>query len=377
MHGDMNSRIDSYLNEMQEMRDIINGQNDVIKKVMDKVDELEKTLQSRGSKGSGSGSGSGSRRTTALYKRIEKDESAVTARKENIKEGRRGSIRVGRIAQRSAKGEKYPKTEGYVNIAVTSHNASGVGSELSPFKLKDEQGHLMENIWQFSKVYSFVPDHIDKKTGWSHDREIHINKKTQTINSEYWDWRKKGMTFEEPMRYPVGISHRQYCKYSLWPESGDLADAVDMNENAPAVKYKYVPARVKIYCPVYMEMAKKNEDFDIISQLLNEGYNVQILDVDGPDRPKVKEGQKVPAPYDQMPDGTYGENGVGSIEINENNIKTMLTDVTQPFGHGYALACLLLGHPEWIADFDVSEMNNDSPDVQTDDEMSGETTENL
>jgi hypothetical protein len=151
---------------------------------------------------------------------------------------------------------------------------------------------------------------------------------------------------------------------------------MNMNADTPAIKYKYVPARVKIYCPVYMELAKKSEDFDIIDQLLKEGYNVQILDVDGPIRPKAQDGQDIPAPYNQMSEGNYGENGVGSIEINEDNIKAMLRNVNQPFGHGYALACMLLGHPEWITDFDVSHMNDDSPDVDNDD-LSGESTECL
>lgn len=111
-------------------------------------------------------------------------------------------------------------------------------------------------------------------------------------------------------------------------------------------------------------MAEKCKDFDVIYQLLDEGYNVQILDVDGPRRTVPSGGEEPAFPYNQMPEGKYGENGVGSIEINEANIKALLANVSQPFGHGYALACLLLGHPEWITDFDVSEMNSDSPDVE-------------
>jgi hypothetical protein len=64
-----------------------------------------------------------------------------------------------------------------------------------------------------------------------------------------------------------------------------------------------------------------------------------------------------------MPSGTYGESGVGSIDINEANIKALLQDVNQAFGHGYAIACMLLGHPEWITDFDVSALNSDDNDI--------------
>lgn len=371
LNAKMQNNIELYINQVHDLQQVVVGQSEVITGMNNKMTELERVLRLRGSRGVGADGADieedkdrRSRRVAALYKRIESDPTVMAARKENIKEDRRGLVRVGRIASRMDKGERFPKTAGFINIAVTSHNTNGIGSELSPYKLQDADGHLMENIWQFAKVYSFIPDYEDKKTGWSYSREIHIDKKTQSIKQNYWSWRKKGMEFKEPIRYPVGIAHRQYCKYAVWPQSGKLADAVNMNEGTEFVTYKYVPARVKIYCPVYMEMAKKCKDFDVICQLLDEGYNVQILDVDGPRRPAPTTGVETPFPYNQMPEGKYGENGVGSIEINEANIKALLANVSQPFGHGYALACLLVGHPEWITDFDVSAMNSDSPDVE-------------
>lgn len=353
----INKLLDLYIEELQSVHTRLEEQNKIIEGMSQKIDELTKARTSRGGNVGGSG-GSGSRRVTALYKRIEKDADVIAAREENMKNKRRGSVRVGKIAPRNLKGgERYPKTKGFINIAVTSHNTSGVGAELSPFKLHDEEGHIMENIWQFAKIYPFVPNHTDKKTGWTWDRELHINKKTNEVLPAYWEWRHAGMKFQEPMRYPVGYGHRGYCRSHVWPESGLLSDAINMEAGTPRVEYKYIPARVKIYCPVYMEMARKCEDFATISQLLDEGYNVQILDVDGPEKP-----EEVMSPYDQMPDGEYGEDGVGSIEINEANIKAMLNDVNQAFGHGYALACQLLEHPEWILDHDVSDMNSDEPD---------------
>lgn len=337
--------IESYTNEIQTIHDTIENQNKIIKAMTEKLDDLATTRTTRVAS-------SGSRRITALYKRIEKDADAIDARVENVKNKQRGSVRVGKIADRSQKGERYPKTKGFINIAVTSHNVSGVGAELSPFKLCDADGHIMENIWQFAKIYTFVPSYEDKKSGWTSERELHINKKTQEITPAYWDWRRRGMDFQTPVRYPVGMAHRQYCRSHVWPESGNLTDAINMDADTPKINYKYVPARVKIYCPVYMEMAQKCEDYATISQLLEEGYNVQILDVDGP-------SASPEFPYDQMPEGEYGKDGVGSIEINEDNVKAMLNNVDQPFGHGYALACQLLGHPEWILDHDVSAMNSD------------------
>jgi hypothetical protein len=375
----INKQIENYVEPSGGLEKTIGAQSEHIQTITNKVADLEKLLQSRSSSSSSSSanSGGGSRKINAIYKRAEKDVAVMTARREHAKNGVRGKVRVGRIAQHSPKDVKYPVTEGYLNIICTSHNVSGVGAGLSPFKLKDADGRNMENIWQFSKVYKFVPDYEDSKTGWKYPREVHIDNKSQEIKSEYWDWRRKGMAFEQALRYPVGYDHRQYCQYSIWPQSGKVSDAANMSSETPAIKYKYVPARVKIYCPVYMELAKDSEDLAIINQMLDEGYNVQILDVDGPRRPeppKPKKGAKAPvaaqevpfmvsAPYDQMPSGTYGESGVGSIDINEANIKALLQDVNQAFGHGYAIACMLLGHPEWITDFDVSALNSDDNDI--------------
>ena len=117
-------------------------------------------------------------------------------------------------------------------------------------------------------------------------------------------------------------------------------------------------------------MATKTKDFGTLRELLDAGYNIQILDVDGPER-LVDEDGSVKAPYDQMPESTlkdkvYGETGVGSIAINEDNIKATLVDVDQPFGHGYALACALLDHPEWITEFPIESLPSlsDTEDVE-------------
>ena len=312
--------------KIKDLENVIARQMEIMKNIVDKLNiklnDNEKIIRSR--------------KVNALYKRIDKDALVVATQVANVKNKVRGSIRVGKLASTPGNRVCHPKTDGYINIVVTSSNKSGVGSELSPFKLSDGNGHFMENIWQFSKVYAFVPDYMNTKIGWECTREIHVDKNTQKIKPSYYKWRLKGMEFGTPVTYPVGVSHRQYCKYTLWPESHLLEDAVNMTKDTPYVTYKYVPARIKVYCPVYITLAKQCDDYKTINDLLNEGYNVQILDVDGP------------------------TNTESSIEINEKNIKTLLADINHPFGHGYALACALLGHEDWIYDFDVSKMNDDN-----------------
>jgi hypothetical protein len=303
-----------------------------------------------------------SRRQAALHKKLEKDEyqHVIEAREQNVLEGKKGSVRVGKMSGRFEKGSKHPHTEGYLNVIVISHNKTAIGSELSPFVLK--RGNIfMENLWQCSKLYPFVPEIKDRNDGWKWDREVHIDKRTQNIKPEYWKWRKAGITYSEPLRYPAGSDHKKYCKAHVWPTNGSIDDAINMSADTPRVELPYVDARIKIYCPVYMELAKETEDFHILQEMLNDGYNLQILDIDGPKRATGSDGQPLP-PYDTMPDGNSGEDGVGSIEINGPIIEALLVDTAQPFGHGYALACALLGHPEWITEFDMKKIPTDSID---------------
>lgn len=281
------------------------------------------------------------------------DESIQKAQQDNKARGLRGQVRVGRIATRFEKGKKFPITEGYMNIVVTSHNTTKLGAKLSPYVLSDKRGRLMENLWQFAKAYAAVPKvKATDNCCWNWKSEIHIVE--GELQPAYWEWRKAGMECKDPVRYPVGFQERHNCRYALWPVNFKMEKIDDLKRdylNDPYVEMEelnYVEARKKIYCPLYMYLAKQSEEFKMLSQLLDEGYNLQILDVDGPKLFKDHTGKAVP-PYELMREGVYGETEVGSIPINEYSIKKMLHDTTQAFGHGYALATALLGHEEWIA----------------------------
>ena len=88
-------------------------------------------------------------------------------------------------------------------------------SSLSPYCLKNESGELMENIWQFSKIYrqvgkqSIKYSNWDNRIIWEHDSEVHIldNK----ITKEYWAWREKGFK----CKYHVGYTNRGKCVGSI------------------------------------------------------------------------------------------------------------------------------------------------------------------
>src|SRR5688572_7713830 len=98
-------------------------------------------------------------------------------------------VRVGRITYAGAK-QIVPHVPGYRPVIVMT--ASSPYAQLSPYLLKNSNGQIMENIWQFSKVYSTVPSTIqrysryDDRVIWNHPSEQHL--RDNAITSEYVQW---------------------------------------------------------------------------------------------------------------------------------------------------------------------------------------------
>ena len=236
------------------------------------------------------------------------------------------SIRIGRriYANGSWVDPTYP---GYEPIVVMT---SGYGkySALSPYNLTDENGCIMENIWQFSKVYESVPESVqrysryDNKIIWSHPAEIHVDQ-DGNLTEEYLAWREKGFYNPYPVRYPVGYDHRHKCICSL--------------KDVYSPQLNYIEARKEIYLPIYLELVVKEELFKVLKNKLAKGTNLLIIEVDGPHQESLK---------------YYRDRyGVSSDFIENNtmlatskNLDIMLNDPKHPFGHGYCLAIALMNH---------------------------------
>lgn len=220
-------------------------------------------------------------------------------------------IRVGRCI-----GTNYPSYPNYTSIIVMmkSHSKWGV---IGPYLLKNDKDEIMENIWQFSKVYEKVPRSIqrysrwDNTIIWDHPEETHF--KDNELTPEYFNWREKGMKNKYPVRYHVGFNNRHTVLFAY--HEGKRLD--------------YISARKEIYCPEYCKLVKQHKEFNDLKRLLDIGINLLIIEVDGPH--------------------TKDEHGEFTIEINETTIKTALNDETHPFGHGYCLATALLGKEEWLS----------------------------
>ena len=70
-------------------------------------------------------------------------------------------IRVGRCSFNKNGVVTYPSCDNFTPIIVLMKGHSEWG-ELGPYDVKNEKGRILENIWQFSKVYEKVPKTLQR-----------------------------------------------------------------------------------------------------------------------------------------------------------------------------------------------------------------------
>jgi len=217
---------------------------------------------------------------------------------------------------------------GYRNVLIHT-SASGLGGPLSPYVLRNEQGHLLENVWQFSKLYRKVEHqrielsrHQPSNIIWQHPTEEHVDPVTGEPNAAYWAWREKGMRNKYAVRYPNGFEGRKQCVCSIWHDGKQ--------------RLNYIEARKTIYCGEYARLAPLTPAFQKLRTLLEAGENLQLVEVDGPD-PTLGY-----APYDQISKENPG------MLMTEATVRLLVNDARKPFGHGYVIAALLLNGASWM-----------------------------
>jgi hypothetical protein len=258
----------------------------------------------------------------------------------------RGQVRVAKYYP----GKSEPETPGFRNVLIHV-SSSGLGGTLSPFVLRNEKGQLLENVWQFSKLYPAVTQQriplsrFRKETIiWEHPAEVHVNQRSPQVVDQrspqvvdqrspaveptpaYWAWRKKGENNHYAVRYPNGFHGRTTCICSLWQAEPD----------GPFERLGYIEARKKIYCGEYRRLAPQTGAFQRLLSLLAQGMNLQLVEVDGPDPTLTF------PPYNEISKEQPG------LLMGEDTIRLLIDDSRKPFGHGYAIAALLLGGSEWI-----------------------------
>lgn len=204
--------------------------------------------------------------------------------------------------------------------------SSGKYSSLSPYIIKNSRGQIMENLWQFSKVYQEVPRSIqrysryDSTVIWQHPAEVHVNEHNE-LTDEYFAWRVKGFNNPYAVRYPVGYHHRHKCLCAFKRLEDGFLD--------------YVESRKQIYLPVYTKLVSREEHFHELKELINIGQNLLLIEVDGPHQESMDWYQN-----QYGVDESFIQND--TMLANKTNLEIMLNDTKHPFGHGYCLAAALL-----------------------------------
>jgi len=123
---------------------------------------------------------------------------------------------------------------------------------LSPFILgpvplyKGKVSKLMENAWQYCKVYECHTDELACPT------------------KAYWEWAEAGWANPRPKRYPMGKG--AVPLYSLWE----------------GYSLPYIEARRVIYAPLYSRAVRKASAFQQLVEACEAGP-VAIRDFDGYD----------------------------------------------------------------------------------------------
>ena len=287
---------------------------------------------------------------------------------------RHGMVRVGRY---DFKNRRCPTTVGYTNILIH------VNDRLSPYIMRDADGALMENIWQFSKVYDVVSPQRQtvhrwtKEQGWVWPSQVHYSKSTGVLSPAWWKWHDVGTHFHHAVRYPNGFAGRARCQFVLSPEcvarrgetlrecpaaqigeqkdeqhteqqgeqkcEGDPACGERDRRAAAATgsaikvgvadRLELSAGRLRVYYATYARLARADPFYAELRGRLASGENLQIVEVDGPPL-----GVTI-APFDQVLNG--------SIHVDRHVAGAWLKG-PYSFGHGICLAVALLDGDEWL-----------------------------
>lgn len=226
----------------------------------------------------------------------------------------RGRVYVGKKAARGVTGSTDPYIQGVLNINSTSGSLNKINGvpakQFSPmylgpvvekdiFGVGDQTALVFENYFQYGKIFCELG---------------HVNEKGE-ITQEWYNFRAKGYAKARGDRHPIGTKSdvvkfvddrgNGHFKYHTAISSMYLNNVLD-----------YIPSRKMIYAPVYAWLITKTQAFLELSQLIDNGRDIQILD------------------FDVLP---------GSHAVTLEFLKERINDPSIPFGHGNVLAGLLAG----------------------------------
>jgi len=172
----------------------------------------------------------------------------------------------------------------YGGVEIDTTSGIGQWSDLSPFvlgpiDLPNIHAENMENLWQFSKVYS--PEHVDADAN---------------PTPAWFEWRRKGFASRQAYRYPMGKGRKPL--YAFWYGQ----------------KLGYIEARKVIYATVYAQFVRPTESYRRLEILYQSGENIVLRDYDA---------------YDHIQAGL--------------SLSQVLNDHSRKCGHAFILAMMLEG----------------------------------
>ncbi len=234
------------------------------------------------------------------------------------------NLRVGRAYKVKGKWV-YSSYEGFEPIIILTKGSDY--ESLSPFFLKSKEGIVMENDYQFSKIYPILPAHNERNHPkgpivWSQQQEIHVDPNGY-LTPEYFAWRKRGKALQKWVRYPVGRNNMHLCRGSYLEEENKVIG--------------YIESRSKIYATLYIREVIIQKQFQELIEKLKAGKKLLILEVDGPHQESL---QYYKDKYKVKDDFIVGDTMIATPE----NIDIMLNDEKERFGHSYCCAWALLLH---------------------------------
>lgn len=219
--------------------------------------------------------------------------------------------KVARIADRPE-----PPSQDFVFINTLSwfpNNVQRVNNtminsyEVTPYYLKDDEGHIFENVYQYAKCYKKIyaqDQSYGNKVIWSHPEEVHMDANNNVLPA-YWYWRHKGINNPYAVRYPNGFHGRRECLCAFWQNPAGEWEQLD-----------YLQGRKKIYCSLYRQQVVKTSAYQELKRLHDADVNLQLIDVDVPS---------------------------GNTIVTQATYDKYLNDTSQAFGHSFVLSALLLG----------------------------------
>ena len=188
------------------------------------------------------------------------------ARRRNKEEGKKGSV----VLYKMQMMKSIDTPAGYLRIFPNKDHGGrkdGIGlPSLSPFNLGPinhgypniPKADNLESFYQFSKIYA---DEVDKEG----------NPLPETIEQ----WKKD---LQKP-----GERHKRKGEKPLY--------ALALKSDGSIIKMNYAQGR-KLYCKWYEKLAKKQDDYQLLLNLIKDGYNICICGYDGTSITNVEKDYK-------------------------------------------------------------------------------------